>query len=557
MEYWNSFGASQKTTDSVLRATWLPFEPDVFAPEVARRSTKLYEAGMRFLNFCVIFLSLVSSGSLVRGQIDHRMLDGLGLEQAWLSRVQVNPSRRGLVSITLSTNHSEEAAYTVFDVAHDEGVTRFSEFDPSVSGDVLGEKEAERLAEKEVIRRTAMGLNPKLTVRKIPPVTLFATTDAGLAQAFDAETGRLIWSVSIGNPNYPMSSIGANETFAAVLNGSTLYVLDRNTGNVRNAIKMQASPSSEPHAGPRLSNDWVFVPALNGQMEAFHLTDEREPDWFYRTRGDIVSAPVITPSSAAWTTHDGRLFVSNANQPEILFRLETNSQFASSCAYLVPGQLFVASMNGYVYAIDEKREAILWESSTGKRIVQAPMAIEDQLFLVSSDKTLICLDNKVGETQWSIPKINRVLAVSDRRVYVVDANHRFAVMDKKDGRRLGPSFKLKTRFPIANTNTDRVYLASATGTLMCLREMDAAWPKIYNKPIAESDDASAVPTDSTDSTPPTETPPTSDDSDPFDFNDGGDDAPADDSDDDPFDFGGDEPASNDTDEEEEDPFDFE
>ena len=511
---------------------------------------------MRFSKTCAILLMLLSSISLVHGQTDYRSLEGLGLEQSWLSRVQMNPARRGLVSITLSTNHAPDAAYSIFEVAHDNGVTRFSEFDLGASGDVLGKQEAERLAEKEVIRRNAMGMNPKLTVRKIPPVTLFATTNAGLAQAFDAETGRLIWSVSVGNPNYPMSAIGANDTFAAVLNGSTLYVLNRNTGKVELERKLQSSPSSEPDSSPRLSRDWVFVPALSGQMEAFHLYDETEPNWIYRARGDILGKPVITAASAAWTTQDGRLFVSDANQPEILFRLETNSQFASGCAHLVPGQLFAASTNGYVYAIDETREAITWESSTGKRIVQTPVAIGDSLYLVSSDASLMRLDNKNGDLKWNVPHVNRVLAVSDSRIYVMDASDRLAVLDKQNGRRMGRSLKMKTKFQISNTSTDRLYLASAKGTLLCLREMDAVWPKIYNAPVAETTEAS----DSTQASPEgtetrEETPTIDDESDPFDFGDGGDDAAADDGGDDPFDFGGDDEAS--SDEAEEDPFDFE
>ena len=360
------------------------------------------------------------------------------------------------------------------------------------------------------------------------------------------------------NPNYPMSAIGANDNYAAVTNGSTLYILDRNNGNVHMERRLQSSPSSEPHSGPSLGADWAFVPTLNGQMEAYNLSNPKLPEWIYRTRGHILSVPVTTGQSAAWSTDIGRLIFSDVNNPEILFRLETNSNFAAGCAYLEPGQFFAATTGGYVYAIDESREAIRWESSTGKRIVQDPVATTDALYLTSSDGSLICLGIEDGSMKWTAPQVLRLVATTASRLYIFDSQNRFAVLDKETGKRIGRSLNLNANFYVPNKSSDRIYLASSTGTLTCLREMDATWPTIYNVPTPTTDTSDpAAPeeaNEAADAAPADDTPTADDGSDPFDFG-GGDDEPAADEGDDPFDFGGDdEPADS---EPEEDPFDFE
>src|SRR5687768_3683401 len=52
-------------------------------------------------------------------------------------------------------------------------------------------------------------------------------TSAGVVQEFDAKTGETLWIASVGNPKYPNLGPAVSETHVALVNGSTLYVLDR------------------------------------------------------------------------------------------------------------------------------------------------------------------------------------------------------------------------------------------------------------------------------------------------------------------------------------------
>src|SRR3990172_12905972 len=59
---------------------------------------------------------------------------------------------------------------------------------------------------------------------------LFVLTDSGVLQRIDTETGRTHWTVRIGNPDYPSLGPAVNQDSVALVNGSTLYVLDRKDG---------------------------------------------------------------------------------------------------------------------------------------------------------------------------------------------------------------------------------------------------------------------------------------------------------------------------------------
>ena len=96
---------------------------------------------------------------------------------------------------------------------------------------------------------------------------LFLQTQQGTIQAFDSETGAVLWVNHVGSPNHPTTPIGVGPNHAAVLNGSYLYVFDRLTGKFILQRKMEEIPGG----GPGVSKERAFVPCLNGVLEAISL----------------------------------------------------------------------------------------------------------------------------------------------------------------------------------------------------------------------------------------------------------------------------------------------
>ena len=69
------------------------------------------------------------------------------------------------------------------------------------------------------------------------------------------------------------SEAAANEEYVAVVNGSMLYVLDRVGGSVRWQRRLRGAPG----AGPALSETQVFVPMIDGMVEAYSTRRRRPP----------------------------------------------------------------------------------------------------------------------------------------------------------------------------------------------------------------------------------------------------------------------------------------
>src|SRR5215216_1787253 len=105
---------------------------------------------------------------------------------------------------------------------------------------------------------------------------LTVLTSAGVVQELEALTGKTFWTAPIGNENYPSLGPAGNEKYVAVLNGSTLYVLDRKDGKPA----IIRSVGSAPGAAPALSEQYVFVPLVSGRIEALSLVNQKASPWY-------------------------------------------------------------------------------------------------------------------------------------------------------------------------------------------------------------------------------------------------------------------------------------
>ena len=75
---------------------------------------------------------------------------------------------------------------------------------------------------------------------------LTVLTNAGVVQELDALTGKTYWTAPIGNENYPSLGPAGNEKYVAILNGSTLYVLDRKDGKPAIIRPVGSAPGAAP-----------------------------------------------------------------------------------------------------------------------------------------------------------------------------------------------------------------------------------------------------------------------------------------------------------------------
>ena len=134
---------------------------------------------------------------------------------------------------------------------------------------------------------------------------LVVLTTAGLVQALDANTGQTLWSTAVGKPEYPSLGPAVSGEHVALVNGSTLYVLERGTGKPIKSRPVGGAPG----ASPALSETYVFVPLVSGRIEGYPLGESVVTPWYYQSYGRTMVPPTVSGSLLAWATDRGYVYV--------------------------------------------------------------------------------------------------------------------------------------------------------------------------------------------------------------------------------------------------------
>jgi outer membrane protein assembly factor BamB len=321
--------------------------------------------------------------------------------------------------------------------------------------------------------------------------TLFLVTNAGVLQAMDANTGESLWSTQFGSPLYPSLGPAANDTIVAVINGSTLYLMDRKSGRILSDRRVEGVPS----AAPALSNEFVFVSTFTGKVEGYPL-DPNAPNfsrWYYKSFGRALAPPLVTPKHLVWTTSEGFLYFARAHDPGIEFRLETMGQFDARPAYRDP-LIFAIALSGDLFAVDENTGTLRWRYLTGYPTDRAPAAVGDKLFVSSEEPRLHCVDAATGLGKWESLGISQFAAVTKSHVYGVDRYGTIHILSINDGSPVGKIPTGGTLDALVNDQTDRLFLISESGLVQCLHEIGANEPTHYAEhPAATSEGEAAAP----------------------------------------------------------------
>lgn len=432
-------------------------------------------------------LQISASAQVGSGLISPTEARRVGLERAWFTQVELDRSRG---RVTYATQYvSTTRALNLFEVVYDGRKERFSEKQLDTFGQEVGVEGAQKLADERVQALKDKGLDPELITRRVPEITLYVATDQGVVHAIDGETGRTRWVVAAGRPDHPNLTPAVNENFVAIVNGSKLYVVDSVTGKA----VWERTLKHAPGAGPVLSERMVFVPMISGHVEAYKLylrkenirqeNEKREtfqPAQYFVSSGRALIQPIATfKGNVIWPTDRGYLYVANGDRMSMKYRLEANKGIVSKAAHLYPNQLFVSSIDGYTYSMKESTGEMLWRFSAGEPISQTPVPMKDRIYVVTDDRSLFCVDASTGKEHWYTPGVRQFIAASDTRLYCIGSTGRMLILDKTGGGRITTLSTEGLDLTLVNTETDRIYVGTKTGTIQCLHETHLDLPLLH------------------------------------------------------------------------------
>lgn len=362
------------------------------------------------------------------------------------------------------------------------------------------------------LERHWMGMVPMEPTERLLEISiadnlLFAQTDHANFYTFDAESGRLLWMARLGRQSGDAMPASVNSRMVFVTNANLLYALDRATGRpvwVENLNLLATSPTA-------CDEERVIVGLSTGLLRAFSLYERDEKGllvkdragrpvtahqatfaWNWQTIGTMRSRPLPAGRLVVFGGHDGRAYVALADQATMVYRIATGGEIFAPISPYKTRTFLIPSADRNVYSIDLFTAQVNWVFSTGAPVMQEPLVVDNDAYIVNAAGVLFAMDIPTGKSRWSTTTHGgRLVSVSGTRIYLETQDGDLFIVDRGTGKMLADPRTTYTRaglnlrpFEVELTNSlnDRIYLGTKGGLVLGLREIGQLQPRPLRDP---------------------------------------------------------------------------
>ncbi|WP_188150568.1 outer membrane protein assembly factor BamB [Teredinibacter waterburyi] len=302
---------------------------------------------------------------------------------------------------------------------------------------------------------------------------LFAADTKGRVYAFDAESGKKLWSVDLDISVSAAIGSDGDRLLLGTYNG-TLHALDINTGEQLWQVKV----SSEVAATPAGNGDIVVATTVDGVVYALEASTGAVR-WSYDHTVPILSlrgsgSPALTASQVIVPFDNGQLVSMSSSDGSTQWearigrpqgRTELERIVDIDGTPIVDGSfIYAATYQGSIMALTRGAGRTQWskDMSTTQNIALA----SGKLFVSGDDSTVTAFSAMGGETLWENSALKRrnigAPAGIDDYVAVIDADGYLHLLQQSDG---AFAYRFKPR-----GDTFRSPMLSANGSLYILAD---------------------------------------------------------------------------------------
>ena len=236
--------------------------------------------------------------------------------------------------------------------------------------------------------------------------TLYHVRNSGMAEAFDAATGRFRWRRDLGALNASSPTYAKNRLFVSLLDPQRIVALSAKTGRV--LWKRELPSRSE--SSPVVIDGIVYFGSEDGTVYALRAKNGARR-WTFQT-ADAVYGVSYANGRLFFGDKSGKVTAVNARSGKLIWQQQTNGAAfgGGGIFYSTPavafGRVYIGNADSKVYSFSARDGSLAWTYSTGHYVYGGP-AVADipglgpTVYIGSYDQTFYALDARNGELRWS------------------------------------------------------------------------------------------------------------------------------------------------------------
>lgn len=331
---------------------------------------------------------------------------------------------------------------------------------------------------------------------------VFVQSRSGFVTAFNAQNGQKLWARLLGRRDNPTFPLTTNDDIAVVISGLEMFALEKFTGKLMWKIRIPTAPSTSAS----MDEELVYVGMRDGSVYAYELNSIRQrfqeqklPKWTnttlrWRFKGykEVTTPPLSTGRVVNFASAGGSLYSVTTARRKLSFQFETDASVSAPMTHSrgrydekakrYKRYLFMSSEDFKLYCLDMDNGRVRWEYGAGMPIRSSAQVVENNVYVSPLRGGLHCLDEVEGRLKWKRPEGAQFLAANAKMVMASDRMGNILLLSRDTGGLYGVLPLRGFNVRLSNGRTDRMFIATDTGLVVCVREIGREFPIYYQYP---------------------------------------------------------------------------
>jgi outer membrane protein assembly factor BamB len=325
--------------------------------------------------------------------------------------------------------------------------------------------------------------------------SVYVQTENGFITALDSRSGTKRWAQLLARIDTPQFPLTSNDQTVLVNAGMSMFAVDKWSGGLNWSMHVPEQVSTSPAIDP----EHIFMSTGTGRVYGYDLhmvqkmyTQNRLPEsefrarlWRQKTSKPIRYPPLSHDGQITFASDTNTLYSVNSEDGSLVFQMEMPAAITAQ-PVRSGNRLFIATADQRLYCLNAQRGTTNWIFVARANIPYAPILIGNYCHISPNDGSLHCVDIETGAVLWVQEGAERVLARTES--YLVSQDRLGNVLLLETDNEQGTS-RIAARLPMRhfsirteNELTDRIYMATPSGMVMCLTEKGGKYPTFFRNP---------------------------------------------------------------------------
>ncbi len=200
-------------------------------------------------------------------------------------------------------------------------------------------------------------------------------------------------------------------------------------------VKWKFKTSSSIGTSPIVSNGIIYVPTLDGRIEAFNIKNGHKSGKI-KTNIGIIAAPIFHKGNLYYAVSKGRdtFLCYNVSKGRHLWKRELG--FIEASPVINEDKIFIGTLNGKIFCINSEDGEILWQTDVDDSIYSSPVVVENFLIVCTMSGKIYLFNSSNGEKLWEKEIKSSIFSspsVNDNTIFIGTIGKIFYALNMENG----------------------------------------------------------------------------------------------------------------------------